>query len=53
MTRYAKEHRLETAKGRIDLERARSYVERNEKGAEKTRRLREINLATTLKRLRA
>jgi len=53
LTKYAQSHRLTTSKGTIDTERTKSYIERNEKGAEKTRRLRQVNLARTLKRLRA
>lgn len=53
LRRYAAKHRLLTKKGTIDLPRAKGYVERNESGAMKTKRLREINLAMTLKRLRA
>ncbi len=49
---YAERHHLLTEKGTIDLRRARAYVRRHEKGRERTRRLRQINLARTLRKIR-
>lgn len=47
---FAKRHRLMTKRGTIDLPRARKYVLRNLKGATRTRRIRQLNLAKTLRK---
>jgi len=53
LKKFAKEHKLMTHEGHIDLPRAKRFVERNEKGEARTHRLRQINLAFTLRRARA
>lgn len=53
LRRYAKEHHLMNKEGKIELQRTKAYIERNEKGATRTKRLREVNLAINLRRLRA
>ena len=49
LTRYAKQHRLLRPDGTIDLSRAKDYAERHHD----LRRVRQVNLANTLRRLRA
>ena len=49
---WAASHRLLNQDGTIDLRRAHAYVERNYTGNARTLRLRQINLAHTLKGLR-
>ncbi len=51
--KYAQEHGTLTKKGTIDLSATKAKIERMPKGADRTRRLREVNLASTLRRLRA
>jgi len=48
LRRWAEKHRLLTKRGTIDLDRAKKYAER--KGL--TQRIRQINLAKTLRKLR-
>jgi hypothetical protein len=53
LRKYAKEHGTLEKNGNIDLRKTKGYIEKHEKGEMKTRRLREVNLAENLKRLRA
>ena len=53
LRKYAEEHGKVMKNGNVDLGATKAYIEKNESGMEKTRRLRQVNLASTLKRLRA
>lgn len=53
LRRYAKEHRTLDKDGRINLQKTKSFIEKHEKGKTKTKRIREVNLAENLRRLRA
>ena len=50
---YAKEHGTLDKDGRINLDKTKSFIQKNEKGTIKTKRLREVNLAKNLRRINA
>ena len=52
LTEFAKRHRLMNKDGTVDLDRTERYINKNLKGKEKTRRLRQVNLARTLRKMK-
>jgi hypothetical protein len=52
LTKFAVEHRLMTQDRKINLPKAKAYVERNLTGKSKTHRLRQINLAKNLRNIK-
>jgi len=52
LRRFARKHRALTEDGKIDYEKALSAAEKIRDPSERLRRIRQVNLARTLKRLR-